>query len=216
MQRKTPKQPWRLAFVPVLILLTKDTEAFSIGRTYTSCTRLLVLLDANNREASLDPTLQSKVRRRKRQARRKPVQRRPKYYWSDPSNLRSELCEFWKNCGVETVGPTIPNEVLLMHYERHDLRAAIAKNGGRNSVSELLGGAPIMPGRWNKAVAHSRELQQLLRVDASLTADRPPRCCIHVSSTTVEPNAANDKNWSHHGGRNPKGYWSLQTVIQEL
>ena len=173
--------------------------------------RQLCQLDDSNATAAAHETNKSKLQRQ-RQVRRKPVQRRPRYYWLDSVNLRSELCLFWRNCGVETNSPTIPTEVLLMHYERHDLRAAIAKNGGRIAVSELLGGAPIMPGRWRNAVASSPELQHLLKLDASLTPERPPRV---MTSIAIEP-VVNNKRWSHHNGRNLKGYWSLQTVVREL
>jgi hypothetical protein len=215
MNGKLRKRSWKVAFLPLLVFFTAiETEAFVIRRTYENCTptRLLIFSDFYKSETPHDKTSKPEVRRRHRQARRKSVERRPRFYWSDPANLRNELCQFWKNCGVETDHPTIPSEVLLMHYERHDLRAAIAKNGGRESVSELLGGVPIMPGRWNDAVAHSSELQQLLQVDGSLSTERPPRV---ITSSAVEPTTS-DKHWSHHDGRNPKGYWSLQTVIQEL
>ena len=149
---------------------------------------------------------------RKQQNRRKTVNRRPKYYWTDPANLRKELCEFWTAHGVyieNDTPPTIPNEVILRHYERHDLRAAIVTNGGRETVSRLIGGAPIMAGRWQEAIQQSPELRALIHLDPSLCVERPP----HVGGS---PRSSSTRPWSHQSGRKPKGYWSLQSVVQEL
>lgn len=224
MIRRPRKRSWSVAFLSLIILLTAvETHAFQIGRIKTELYSLTE--DAEDARRALYPSMEPNADtdtdkpklRRQRQVRRKPVDRRPRYFWLDPVNLRRELCQFWANCGVQTTDrrrPAIPNEVLLMHYERHDLRAAIAKNGGRESVSELLGGAPIMPGQWKKAVASSKELQHLLQLDASLTPERPPRV---ITSSAVDPvGSNNDTRWLHHDGRNRKGYWSLQTVVQEL
>jgi hypothetical protein len=212
------KRPWRGAFVPLLILCAAtEIETFAIGRRTKNC-----LTDGND-FASLklflsEPKATTDANQpkphRKRQIRRKTVQRRPRFYWLDPINLRRELRQFWRNAGLETDSLTIPNEVLLMHYQRHDLRAAISKHGGREAVSELLGGAPIMPGRWSEAVTDSPELRQLLQIEgSSLLSHRPPRV---ITSGAVEPATTDNKRWSHHDGRKPKGYWSLQTVIAEL
>jgi len=185
------------------------------------------------------------ITKRPRQSRSQPSQRRPRYYWFDPDNLREGLYDFWsKDCGVTGVDrtrpPTIPNEVLLYHYQRHDLRAAIARNGGRARVARLLGGAPIMPGRWRDAVrSRAPELQQLLRrmaqqqeavvvedgddnnsnnnnnTTAAFSLQRPPR--VVTSNAVVARERNNEKPWSHQATRKPKGYWSsLQIVVREL
>ena len=170
------------------------------------------------------------ISRRQRQARKKPIHRKPRYYWMDPKNLQQELVDFWSQLGITTniTSPTIPNESLLVYYERNDLRAAIVKNGGRPAVSILLNHAPIMPGRWKDAIASSIELQQLLQTDGvDLSTDRPPwtkgistkESITTPTFTKVNNNNSDDNNtklWSHHEGRNQKGYWNLQTVIQEL
>ena len=164
------------------------------------------------------------VSRRHRQIRKKAVDRKPRYYWLDRMNLHREFVDFWSNLGVSTndTSPTIPNESLLMHYERHDLRAAIVKNGGRHAVSILLNHAPIMPGRWKDAISTCIEVQQLIhRNDTILSPDRPPwhiKTAADISSVTVLPvvDTNNTKLWSHHEGRNQKGHWNLQIVVQEL
>eukprot|EP00816_Leptocylindrus_hargravesii_P003577 CAMPEP_0196814782 /NCGR_PEP_ID=MMETSP1362-20130617/45732_1 /TAXON_ID=163516 /ORGANISM="Leptocylindrus danicus, Strain CCMP1856" /LENGTH=492 /DNA_ID=CAMNT_0042191519 /DNA_START=272 /DNA_END=1750 /DNA_ORIENTATION=+ len=84
-----------------------------------------------------------------------PPKRRPRGYWSDKSNVVNELREFWGNLNVPIQGwklPPIPNEALLNHFKRNDLRWAIASHGGRDALSYRLGGAPIIPGRWADAV----------------------------------------------------------------
>ncbi|KAL7560716.1 hypothetical protein ACA910_021444 [Epithemia clementina (nom. ined.)] len=142
-----------------------------------------------------------------RQRRRKPNHRRPKYYWTNPANLKLELQLFWidptgqeisfvgnieylwldnsttkvanndeTNADSSTVDPMtnsrtttrpkqgakslptpkkdkkvlIPNEMLLRYFGRHDLRAAIASQGGRSVLQETLP-ARIMAGRWETA-----------------------------------------------------------------
>jgi hypothetical protein len=200
--------------------------------------------------------------RRRRQTRRKPTNRRPKYYWTDLKNVERELREFWTSNGdvtiAATVGdnidideyayanepPLIPNNQLLNHYQRHDLRAAIYAHGGRERLAASLGaGARIMPGRWTDAVQESPELRKLLQIDPSLSAERPPfsprqgdTTANDDINTDIETNTDhanytdNDEDdpegaqeetsrsgrWLHQSGRKPKGYWSLRVVIQEL
>jgi len=60
---------------------------------------------------------------------------------------------------------TEPNEALLNHFERHDLRYAIANMGGRERMAEKLGGARLIPGQWHVAIRQSKEVQCLLRKD---------------------------------------------------
>ena len=164
---------------------------------------------------------------RKRQQRRKPRNRRPRYYWTNPKNIRREIEQFWSDCGLEITATTtennnnnddddddrkkkyslmIPNESLLHHYGRHDLRAALQSAGGREVVAEQLGGdVQIMPGRWSEAVLEN-QIQALLQIDNSLSADASPTAT--VSST--------EDKWSHQSDRKPKGYWNLTVVIAEL
>jgi hypothetical protein len=144
---------------------------------------------------------------RKRQQRKKPRNRRPRHYWSDPNNFKAELEQFWSDCGVDPSDyPTllIPNEGLLVHYGRHDLRAALSSAGGRPLVAELLD-ARIMPGRWQEAV-QEEQIQALIQVDDSLSEDQSP-------SATA---SSSEDKWSHQSGRKPKGYWTLQRVVEGL
>lgn len=78
-----------------------------------------------------------------------------------------------------------------------------------------------MPGRWTDAVQESPELQQLLRKDDSLSAERPPVSSpLHEAHDNANNNNNHDEHesrrWLHQIGRKPKGYWSLRVVIQEL
>ena len=175
---------------------------------------------------------------RKRQRRRKPRNRRPKYYWTNPDNLERELIQFWQVAGVKPSGILIPNETLLQFYNRHDLRAAIASQGGRTMIAEkilapLKKQVRIMPGKWSQAWSDIPELQQLVELEPSLSRHSSPYNSTRRDQQPQEPtettnpvessqsNNLNSNNstatkWSHTENRKPKGYWSLQRVIQEL
>lgn len=92
--------------------------------------------------------------RAKRSSNSSP-KRRPRGYWSDKPNVIKELREFWEDLDAPVEHsklPPIPNEALLNHFKRNDLRWAIASHGGRDALSYRLGGAPIVPGRWADAI----------------------------------------------------------------
>lgn len=234
----------RLILIKVLtVLMAPEAFAFPMaGEKMAKHSQPGFPRHANNSRSYNDAdSLSSTPRQRRRQIRRKSVDRQPRFYWTDPENLRLEIFLFWRNCGVfvepttvpeassshhdnhtsatQLPPPTIPNEIFLMHYERHDLRGAIVKNGGRECVSKLLGGAPIMPGRWSSATTPSSlslcpELKELLRLDPSLSIERPPR--VRTSSAVAPKEEGTGRRWLHQNDRNRMGYWSLQTVIQEL
>ena len=193
------------------ILLLRTADAFHchkgsrFSRLFSSLTRLSAADD------SVDQTTVSL--RRRRQQRRKSIGRRPKYYWTKPSNMKRELRQFWKDCGVELGSKQpviIPNETLLRYYGRHDIRGAIASQGGRKVLSRVLGGVRIMPGRWKEAVQQSVEVQQLVRMNDNLSADRPPPL------THYKASSESGGRWEHQSGRKPKGYWNLRRVVEEL
>jgi hypothetical protein len=175
--------------------------------------------------------------KRKRQVRRKALNPHPRYYWSDISNVRGEFHAFWRDLlGDDEYSmegpPTIPNEALLNHVERNDLRYAIVLYGGRRALSERLGGAPVMAGKWTKAAKDSRELQLLIQKGKSgLCSDRPPpspgqkkqqKTSIsrpkqrRKAVSSVSQTKQTDNRWKHRPGRKPRGYWSLQQTVQEL
>jgi hypothetical protein len=218
------KRPWKLSFIPLTLIVTV-INAFSTldgpearpNTKFGQQQQRWNTPSSRNSETSF-PIIDNATKplRRRRQLRRKSVDRRPRFYWLDQTNLCNELYQFWSNLGVSTDPsyPAIPNERLLMYFDRHDLRAAIVKNGGRASVSQLLNGAPIMAGRWKIAVRSSPELQQILQnKNTGLSPERSPRSDTTVTSmeSSIVP-----KLWSHQSGRNRKGHWSLQMVIQEL
>jgi len=94
------------------------------------------------------------------------TRRHPRGYWADINNIRTEILAFWSSLSIpipisEQSKPPIPNESLLNHFLRHDLRYGIASHGGREVVSYRLGGARVMPGKWKEAVL-TRELRLLL------------------------------------------------------
>mmetsp|Transcript_29872 Transcript_29872/g.45815 ORF Transcript_29872/g.45815 Transcript_29872/m.45815 type:complete len:427 (-) Transcript_29872:1240-2520(-) len=158
--------------------------------------------------------------KRKRQARRKPVNRRPKYYWNNISNIEAELRAFWEYAEVKIAPdepPVIPNETLLNHFERYDLKNAIVIQGGREEMSQTLGGARIMPGKWADAVKYSPELQKLLKDTPGLSPHRPPLSPQQRKNANKSSGAHDiDHRWAHKEGRKPRGYWNKENVISEL
>jgi len=160
--------------------------------------------------------------RREPQVRKKSKNRHAPGYWQNITNVRSELFEFWTNLGVKTVSsnepPPIPNEALLNHFERYDLKYAVVSYGGRTRLSKKLGGARIIPGRWTAAVESSPELQALLENETHmLSRTLPP---LSPQQKREQPNESltqvNRTRWNHSPKRKPKGYWTIETVLQEL
>lgn len=120
-------------------------------------------------------------KKRKQKRRKLKHPRRPSSFWADLNNIESELRKFWKTLNVPISPkdpPPIPNEALLNHFERNDLRYAIANMGGRDSVSIKLNGAKLIPGKWTQAVVTCREVQYLLHpsnpAGKGLSEDVPP------------------------------------------
>jgi len=59
--------------------------------------------------------------------------RKPRNYWRDLENVTVELRSFWAKVNVnvdEHELPPIPNEAILNHFGRNDLRWAIVTQGG--------------------------------------------------------------------------------------
>ena len=155
--------------------------------------------------------------------------RRAPGYWKEPSNLEIELRQFWASIGIsikDSEPPSIPNEALLNHFNRHDLRYGIYSQGGREIVSEALNGARIMPGKWSDAVEKSPELNQLLQHNHSgLSREIPPmpfqvRKRIEISTDDLNDfdpvKSYYENRWKHRIGRRSKGHWSKELVLSEL
>jgi hypothetical protein len=172
--------------------------------------------------------------RHRRQSRRQPESRRPNNYWKLKKNLKFELRQLWESVNVsipQDQPPPIPNEALLNYWERHDIRAAIVTNGGRQELAERLGGAEIIPGKWVNATQTSF-VQALVASDHKLHKYAPPvspQQIKQILTTTANNDTAINiklerdvlqnpqrQRWAYQDGRNPKGYWDQQMVIQEL
>ena len=160
------------------------------------------------------------------QIRKESPHRRPRHYWTNISNVEIALRDVWHSHHVTIdpiLPPPIPNECLLNYWNRYDLRGAIATHGGREFLSELLGGAPILPGRWKDAV-QTRYVQELLQADVRLSADGPPpspqqqqqqqqQSPPKRKKESTDPSDSQPARWSHSSHRKPKGYWSSLTVV---
>jgi hypothetical protein len=145
----THERSWRVASRHALLLSLIAVSACAAFQKGPQIVVRLPSLHENEIASSNGPDTVNKPCRLP-QKRRQSVDRRSRTI----DNLRNELCHFWLNHGVSVKEngnkirvPTIPNEDFLMHYKRHDLRAAISKYGGRAAVSKLLDDAPIMPGQ---------------------------------------------------------------------
>ena len=127
------------------------------------------------------PQVSQYLYRKPKQKRRKPKKaRRPPTFWSNLQNVELELRMFWEDLDVPISPdhpPIIPSETLLNHFERNDLRYAIAHHGGREAVAERLG-AKLVPGKWSDAVKYCPEVKELLRGDnpngKGLSVEVPP------------------------------------------
>eukprot|EP00979_Chaetoceros_neogracilis_P002113 scaffold378_cov270-Chaetoceros_neogracile.AAC.2 len=180
-------------------------------------------------KSELDAILAIPLYPKRKQKRRKFTNtRRPSAFWADIGNIENELRLFWDSINVpmdNNAPPTIPSESLLNHFERHDLRYAIANMGGRDFVSEKLGGARLVPGKWFEACETSEEVKCLLKADnpagVGLNGKIPPiapqakRSLAKMAKS--EKGADYDANilryqagkrWAHHSSRNPRGFWN--------
>jgi hypothetical protein len=211
--------------------------------------------DDNNKPEENALSFTTTVSQRHRQVRRPHKNRRPRGYWLNIRNIETEVIRFWKQYGImmpllDTKTLLIPNETLLLHCQRHDLRAAIAKQGGRNALQQSLPNAEIIPGRWNQAI-HIPQVRQLVQqlqqsqqqqseaIATSTNDELPTTTTTTMTKTTMrarrmiptcgdtnmllriqEKNQTtipkNPVRWLHSPTRKPKGYWSLQILIQEL
>jgi hypothetical protein len=202
--------------------------------------------------AADDPSPESSINSNSPRRRRSISSRRkPNYYWNDIRNVRTSFYEFWEDLNVTTtfndrrLPPAIPSEALLNHFERYDLRQVIIKYGGREFLSEQLGGAEIIPGKWKDAVGESYLVKELVKdVAHGLHADLPPLSPqqkkkvstsqldtdnhgedgVAGSVDTSSPDPAlilltnRTQRWSYKNKetRKPMRYWSLPVLIEEL
>jgi hypothetical protein len=243
-------KPWRLAVTVLIVMLfyigSIPSAASFCPRPQSKSPSLSVLFalssaDDNDERVSHPASIlqpDNSIIPRRRQMRSKSQNRRPANYWLKIETVELELRQLWATAGISLNAeepPPIPNETLLNYWKRHDLRSAIVRYGGRELLSELLGGARIIPGKWVEAVQTCPGIQELLDKDPALSADIPPLSPQQMRTTGVfcEASAAaaaatnNDSlsvaederkatRWSHQSGRKDPGYWDLQLVIQEL
>ena len=194
--------------------------------------------NANNNESDISSQIleiEGKLCRKPKQVRRKFSRpRRPSAYWQEIENIDSELRSFWESIGIDVNNESplaIPNEALLNHFDRHDLRYAIAQYGGREYVAQRLG-AELISGKWNESCRHPY-------IEALLSSDNPagkglsksvPPIAPHVKRALArkiaEQNGKNSdlhqlrysqgERWAHQITRKPRGYWSEEKVVEEL
>jgi hypothetical protein len=152
------------------------------------------------------------------------VERELRHQWSIALSSNSTLLEKQRDRSHLPANqpPPIPNYALLYHWNRHDL-ATVIRNVGKLELSYLLGGATVVPGKWSEAVKLAL-VRRVIELDESLSMDRAPpspqqkkqRLNFSQQQETEEHN--NDKNQQHDDarGRRRHGFWSQQTVVEEL
>lgn len=90
-------------------------------------------------------------------------------------------------------------------------------------LSDALGTARIMPGKWAQAVKTSPELQRLLlQGEHGLSPEYPPLSPQQQKEGTINTDLkgngfrSSENRWEHQKDRKPKGYWNETTMIIEL
>lgn len=178
-------------------------------------------LGSRSHSHSHQPTITSRLcEQRERRTRRTSIHRKPRNYWSSIVNVEHAFRTFWLELNVtvsQTRPPTIPNQALLVHLNRHDLRSVIEKYGGRELLAEDLGGAEIMPGRWKAAVNESSELKQLFKSCPHLGLSREsPPLSPQQKKARGQTSESHDKKWAHRKSRNPRDFWNRTIFVQQL
>ena len=176
-------------------------------------------------ESKIQTLKQTNLQELPPQSRRKIKQRHARNYWSNISNFRKEIMDFWSTLNVPLGNKVpIPNETLLNYYNRHDLRSAIYSLGGRNYICTYLSREfYIIPGKWKDAIK-CKEVQHLLNRSNDncyglLEKDIPP-LAPHVYKKLVQSDDMhrfkNGKRWVHTIERHPYGYWDKDLLLSEL
>ena len=162
-----------------------------------------------------------------RQKRRTQSTRKPRFYWHDKENMKKELTSFWEEDLNVTLTnffpnqpPPIPSEFLLNHFNRNDLRWAIAQMGGRHTVSHVLGGAKVIPGKWKEAKKMDM-MQSLLHLidDDRGAVKKGSAKSSGVISTDAENSSNNELLASiapYVNDRSKKEFWSKTKAITTL
>lgn len=154
--------------------------------------------------------------------------RKPRFYWHDEENMRLELKSFWEDDLNVTISeyypnelPPIPSEFLLNHFNRNDLRWGIAQIGGRETLSHVLGGAFIIPGKWKEAkkLGIIQRLMHLIDDDTGVSSTKKSKGT--AKSNSEEINAINREPLISmvqptDALKQRKEFWSKEKAIREL
>ena len=207
MRRSTIKQINQSVFL--LIMMTADVaRSFAGSRTKGA--------DTTSEAQSILPLLYTY--QHLPQKRRKPNNRRPKFYWQSIDNVRLELASFWAEHGVQVDQscPPIPSEKILNFFGLNGLRWAIAQLGGRENVAHQLGGVLVIPGKWEEA-KELDEVKGLLPYMANHTTNdekgmEETRNARRKTSenSTISSLASQEKAIKTHF------FWSKENSIKEL
>jgi hypothetical protein len=195
------------------------------------------------RQQQQQPDVSVPLRRTTQNRRKKASNRKPRNYWKDINNIEKELRDQWKSVLVESSKeddknqstediidrllpndqpPPIPNETLLIYWQRLDLSNAI-RNVERSYLAESLGGALVVPGKWKLAVTEPI-VKRVIELDDNLTEDRPPLLQQQLDELkNVYSMSPNDiEKWKQSRGRTGRytrrrrGFWSKEKVKERL
>ncbi len=224
-----------------------DVKCFTAIRFHKSLnlryTTIRPLLAASEKIEYKDNSPNIFIYRKPRQTRRASTRKRKRRnYWTSIDNLRHELEIFWKEVDAPlndlypNQPPPIPNEYLLNFFERNDLRWGIAQMGGRETVSHLLDGADIVPGKWKdakdlKIVKHLvPRMQQLTRKESNQQTKskllQPP---LETTNSTINElqcedsrlisvvyNRSESADLEENTNKTKTEFWTKERAVQQL
>jgi hypothetical protein len=165
--------------------------------------------------------------------------RKPRGYWTKLENVEKQLRYLWvdalTNDENSTAGtmvniqnyipsnepPPIPNLSMLRYWKQNYLIYYIQKHG-KEELSDLLGGALVVPGKWKEAMELPL-MQRVVELDSNLSIDNPPPS---MSQQKLLQERQNKKAMQTAVWKDPRrgpplhrkknGYWTKQQVISEL
>ncbi|KAL7457530.1 hypothetical protein ACHAWC_009103 [Mediolabrus comicus] len=153
--------------------------------------------------------------------------RKPRFYWHDEENMRLELKSFWEDDLNVTISeyypnelPPIPSEFLLNYFNRNDLRWGIAQIGGRETLSHVLGGAFIIPGKWKEAkkLGIIQRVMHLIDDDTNMSSTKKSKVTTKSNSQINTINREPLISMIQHteATKLSKAFWSKEKAIREL
>jgi hypothetical protein len=233
----------KLFFAQSKIVITRSfTSIGGSWKTFKTTASHDVSQQDNKREVSTTTRLLSSPTRRPLRDYKAAVTRKPHGYWTKLENVEKELRDLWihaltkhetkNNSTAETVAhiqnylpsnepPPIPNVTLLRYWKQNYLAYYIQKHG-KEELSDILGGAVMIPGKWKDAIKLPL-MRRVVELDGNLSLDSPPPSMSQQrilrereNEMDLQANVWKDARYGPPLYRKMNGYWTKQQVITEL